>query len=129
MPRIVGVDIPNDKQVRISLRYIYGVGPNVASQVLKEANIEPNTKAKNLTEDELSRLAELIQRSYQVEGELRRVVQSNITRLRDIGCYRGIRHRRGLPVRGQRTRTNARTRKGPKKTVAGKKGVKEMHRG
>ena len=129
MPRVVGVDIPNDKQVRISLRYIYGVGPNVASQVLKEANIEPNTKAKNLTEDELSRLAELIQRNYQVEGELRRVVQSNITRLRDIGCYRGIRHRRGLPVRGQRTRTNARTRKGPKKTVAGKKGVKEMHRG
>ncbi len=129
MPRIVGVDIPNDKQVRISLRYIYGVGPNVASQVLKEANIEPNTKAKNLTEDELSRLAELIQRNYQVEGELRRMVQSNITRLRDIGCYRGLRHRRGLPVRGQRTRTNARTRKGPKKTVAGKKGVKEMHRG
>jgi len=129
VPRVVGVDIPNDKQVWIALRYIYGVGPKVASQVLKEANIEPTTKAKNLTEDELSRLAELIQRNYQVEGELRRLVQSNITRLRDIGCYRGLRHRRGLPVRGQRTRTNARTRKGPKKTVAGKKGVKEMHRG
>ncbi|MCP4593810.1 MAG: 30S ribosomal protein S13 [bacterium] len=129
MPRIVGVDIPNDKQIRISLRYIYGVGPAVAEQVLKEANLDPQTKAKDLTEDELSRLAELIQRNYQVEGELRRMVQSNITRLRDIGCYRGLRHRRGLPVRGQRTRTNARTRKGPKKTVAGKKGVKEMHRG
>ena len=122
MPRIVGVDIPNDKHIRIALRYIYGVGPCVASQVLKEANIEPDVKAKDLTEDELSR-------NYQVEGELRRVVQSNITRLRDIGCYRGLRHRRGLPVRGQRTRTNARTRKGPRKTVAGKKGVKEMHRG
>ena len=129
MPRIVGVDIPNDKHIRIALRYIYGVGPCVASQVLKEANIEPDVKAKDLTEDELSRLADLIQRNYQVEGELRRVVQSNITRLRDIGCYRGLRHRRGLPVRGQRTRTNARTRKGPRKTVAGKKGVKEMHRG
>ncbi len=129
MPRIVGVDIPNDKQIRIALRYIYGVGPYVAAQVLKEANIDPMTKAKDLTEDELSRMAGQIERNYQVEGELRRVVQSNITRLRDIGCYRGLRHRRGLPVRGQRTRTNARTRKGPRKTVAGKKGVKEMHRG
>jgi small subunit ribosomal protein S13 len=129
VPRIVGVDIPNEKHVRIALQYIYGVGPHVAFQVLKETNIDPSTKAKDLTEDELSRLASLIERNYQVEGELRRVVQSNITRLRDIGCYRGVRHRRGLPVRGQRTRTNARTRKGPRKTVAGKKGVKEMHRG
>ncbi|MFH0981396.1 MAG: 30S ribosomal protein S13 [Planctomycetota bacterium] len=129
MPRIVGVDIPNDKHIRIALQYIYGVGPHVASQVLKETNIDPATRAKDLTEDELSRLTGLIERNYQVEGELRRVVQSNITRLRDIGCYRGLRHRRGLPVRGQRTRTNARTRKGPRKTVAGKKGVKEMHRG
>lgn len=129
MARIVGVDIPNEKQVRIALRYIYGIGPHIASAVLKEANIDPFTKAKDLTEDELSRLTGLIERNYQVEGELRRLVHSNISRLRDIGCYRGLRHRRGLPVRGQRTRTNARTRKGPRKTVAGKKGVKEMHRG
>ena len=129
MPRVAGVDIPNDKQIRISLRSIYGVGPHVAKQVLKETNIDGRTRAKDLTEDELSRLASVIDRNYQVEGQLRRAVQANIARLRDIRCYRGSRHRRGLPVRGQRTRTNARTRKGPKKTVAGKKGVKEMHRG
>lgn len=129
MPRIVGVDIPNEKQVRIALLYVYGVGPHVAAQVLKEANIDPATKAKDLTEDELSRLTGILERNYQVEGQLRRSVQSNIARLRDIGCYRGFRHRRGLPVRGQRTRTNARTRKGPRKTVAGKKGVKELQRG
>lgn len=129
MPRIVGVDIPNDKRIEISLRYIYGVGPKIAGEVLKETQIEPQVKAKDLTEDEVSRLANVIEREYQVEGTLRRMVQGNIARLRDIGCYRGLRHRRGLPVRGQRTRTNARTRKGPKKTVAGKKGVKEMHRG
>ena len=129
MPRLVGVDIPNDKRIEISLRYIYGVGPKVAADVLKEAQIDPGTKAKDLTEDEVSRIAGVIERSYQVEGALRRMVQGNIARLRDIGCYRGLRHRRGLPVRGQRTRTNARTRKGPKKTVAGKKGVKEMSRG
>ena len=129
MPRIVGVDIPNEKQVRIALLYVYGIGPHVATQVLKEANIDPMTKAKDLTEDELSRLTGILERNYQVEGQLRRTVQSNIARLRDIGCYRGYRHRRGLPVRGQRTRTNARTRKGPRKTVAGKKGVKELHRG
>ena len=129
MPRIIGVEIPNDKRIEYSLRYIYGVGPRVASSILKEAQIEPATKAKDLTEDEMSRIAGIIDRTYQVEGPLRRIVQSNIARLRDIGCYRGLRHRRGLPVRGQRTRTNARTRKGPKKTVAGKKGVKEMHRG
>lgn len=129
MPRLIGVDIPADKRIEISLRYVYGIGPHIAGLVLEEAGIEPAVKAKDLTEDELARLATVIDRSYQVEGQLRRLVQSNIARLRDIGCYRGIRHRRGLPVRGQRTRTNARTRKGPKKTVAGKKGVKEMHRG
>ena len=129
MPRIAGVDIPSDKRVEISLRYIYGIGPTLAMQVLKEAGIDPNVRAKNLTEDEVARIASVIDCNYVVEGQLRRQIQQNIARLRDIGCYRGMRHRRGLPVRGQRTRSNARTRKGPKKTVAGKKGVKEMHRG
>jgi small subunit ribosomal protein S13 len=129
VPRIVGVDVPNEKRIEIALRSIFGVGPKVAADVLKEGQIDPATKAKDLTEDEVSRLAGIIERNHQVEGGLRRMVQSNIARLRDIGCYRGLRHRRGLPVRGQRTRTNARTRKGPKKTVAGKKGVKEMSRG
>ena len=129
MPRVVGVDIPNNKRIEYSLRYIYGVGPKVAGLILKEAQIEPDVKAKDLTEDEVSRIAGIIERNYQVEGPLRRIVSGNIARLREIGCYRGLRHRRGLPVRGQRTRTNARTRKGPKKTVAGKKGVKELSRG
>ena len=129
MPRIAGVDIPPDKRIEISLRYIYGVGPFLAGEILKEVGIENGVKAKNLTEDEVSRIASAIDRSYVVEGQLRRQVQQNIARLRDITCYRGLRHRRGLPVRGQKTRSNARTRKGPKKTVAGKKGVKEMHRG
>ncbi len=129
MPRIAGVDVPNDKRIEISLRYIYGIGPHLAGEILKEAGIEIGTKAKDLTEDEVTRIAGIIDRNYVVEGHLRRQVQQNIARLRDIGCYRGLRHRRGLPVRGQRTRCNARTRKGPRKTVAGKKGVKEMHRG
>jgi small subunit ribosomal protein S13 len=129
VPRIAGVDVPSDKQIRIALRYIYGIGPSIARDVLKEANIDGVVRAKDLTEDEVSRLASIIDRNYQVEGQLRRIVQANIARLRDIRCYRGLRHRRGLPVRGQRTRTNARTRKGPRKTVAGKKGIKEMHRG
>ena len=129
MPRIAGVDVPNDKRIEISLRYVYGIGPRLATQVLKEAGIEGGTRAKDLTEDEVTRIAGVIDRNYVVEGQLRRQVQQNIARLRDIGCYRGLRHRRGMPVRGQRTRSNARTRKGPKKTVAGKKGVKEMHRG
>ncbi len=129
MPRIAGIDIPNDKRIEIALRYIYGVGPYLAGQILKEAGIDPSVKAKDLTEDEVARIAGVIDRNYMVEGQLRRQVQQNIARLRDIGCYRGLRHRRGLPVRGQRTRSNARTRKGPRKTVAGKKGVKEMHRG
>ncbi|MHC4063397.1 MAG: 30S ribosomal protein S13 [Planctomycetota bacterium] len=129
MPRIAGVDIPAGKRIVTSLTYIYGVGPTIARDVLKEAQIEEQLKAKDLTEDEVSRIAGVLDRNYQVEGQLRRGVQANIARLRDIGCYRGLRHRRGLPVRGQRTRSNARTRKGPRKTVAGKKGVKEMHRG
>lgn len=129
MPRIAGVDIPNDKRVEYSLRYIYGVGPHMARQILKESGIDEGVKAGNLTEDEVTRIAGVITRSCTVEGQLRRQVGQNIARLKDIGCYRGLRHRRGLPVRGQRTRSNARTRKGPKKTVAGKKGVKEMHRG
>ncbi len=126
MPRIAGVEIPNDKRIEIALRYIYGVGPSNAQDILKEAGIDPSVRAKNLTEDEVSRIAGVIDRSYVVEGQLRRQIQQNIARLRDIQCYRGTRHRRGLPVRGQRTKTNARTRKGPKKTVAGKKGVKEL---
>ena len=129
MPRIAGVDIPADKRIEISLQYIFGVGPYLARQVLKEAGIDPNVRAKNLNEDEVARIAGVIDRNYVVEGQLRRQVAQNIARLKEIGCYRGVRHRRGLPVRGQRTRSNARTRKGPKKTVAGKKGVKEMHRG
>jgi small subunit ribosomal protein S13 len=126
MPRILGVDIPNDKPTHISLRYIYGIGPTLALKLCELANINPQRRAKELSDDELARLATILDREYTVEGPLRRQIQQNIQRLRDIGCYRGIRHRRGLPVRGQRTRTNARTRKGPRKTVAGKKGVKEM---
>jgi len=126
MPRILGVDLPNDKATHVSLRYIYGIGPSSALEVCSKARVNPQRKAKELTEEEIARLATILDREYVVEGPLRRQVQQNIARLRDIGCYRGTRHRRGLPVRGQRTRTNARTRKGPRKTVAGKKGVKEM---
>lgn len=129
MPRISGVDLPGNKRIEYSLRYIYGIGPKLALDVLKEAEIEVGIKAQDLTEEQVARIGNAIDRSYQVEGPLRRAVQSNIARLRDIRCYRGVRHRLHLPVRGQRTRTNARTRKGPKKTVAGKKGVKEMSRG
>ncbi len=126
MPRIAGVDIPNEKRVVISLTYIYGIGPTFSKAILKEAQIEEDLRAKDLTEDQISRIAGIIDRNYVVEGQLRRQVTQNIARLKDIQCYRGLRHRRGLPVRGQRTKTNARTRKGPKKTVAGKKGVKEL---
>jgi small subunit ribosomal protein S13 len=126
MPRVVGVDIPGDKPMRISLRYIYGIGPSNALDVCSKAGVEPQMRAKDLTEDQLSKIAGVIERDYVVEGQLRRQIQQDIARLRDIGCYRGMRHRRGLPVRGQRTKTNARTRKGPRKTVAGKKSVKEM---
>ncbi len=126
MPRLLGVDIPGDKPTSISLTYLYGVGPKTARDLCHKAGIEPDGRARELREDELARLAALLDKDYTVEGQLRRQVAQNIARLRDIGCYRGIRHRRGLPVRGQRTRTNARTRKGPKKTVAGKKGVKDL---
>jgi small subunit ribosomal protein S13 len=129
MPRIAGVDIPAQKRVDISLRYIFGVGPTRAIEILKKAEIDPATRANKLTEEEVSRIAGIIENDFIVEGQLRRQIAQNIARLREIRCYRGLRHMKGLPVRGQRTRTNARTRKGPKKTVAGKKGVKEMHRG
>jgi len=125
MPRIVGVDIPDGKSIWISLTYIAGVGRYTSEQILKEARVEKSTKAGKLSEDELSRITQIIDRNYIVGGQLRRQVAQNIARLRDINCYRGIRHRKGLSVRGQSTRSNARTRKGPRKTVAGKKGVKE----
>lgn len=126
MPRILGVDIPNDKKALISLQYLYGVGPQVAAELCQKAGVNPDTKSRELTDEEISRLAIILERDYTVEGPLRRHIQQNINRLRDIKCYRGIRHRLGLPVRGQRTRTNARTRKGARKTVAGKKGVKDL---
>lgn len=126
MPRVAGVDIPPNKRIEYSLRYIYGVGPKIALDVLKEAQIGVGVKAKDLSEEEAARIAVIIERNYTVEGTLRRAVQSNIARLKDIRCYRGLRHRAHLPVRGQRTRTNARTRKGPRKTVAGKKSVKDL---
>ena len=125
MPRIVGVDIPNEKSIWIALTYIHGVGRYTSEQVLKEAKVENTVKANKLTEDELSRITQVIERNYIIGGQLRRQVSQNIARLRDIACYRGVRHRKGLPVRGQCTQSNARTRKGPRKTVAGKKGVKE----
>ena len=126
MPRIQGVDIPGDKPTYVSLQYLYGVGPAVAFEVCHSVGVDPQRKARELSEDNLARISALLDKDYMVEGQLRRGVQQNISRLRDIQCYRGTRHRRGLPVRGQRTRTNARTRKGVKKTVAGKKGVKDM---
>ena len=125
MPRIVGVDIPNDKSIWISLTYIPGIGRYTSGQILKEAKIKNETKADKLTEDELSRITQIIDGNYIIGGQLRRQVAQNLTRLRDISCYRGVRHRKGLPVRGQCTQSNARTRKGPRKTVAGKKSVKE----
>ncbi len=125
MPRIVGVDIPNDKSIWISLTYVFGIGRHTSELILKEAKIKIETKASELTEDDLSRITQIIDGNYTVGGHLRRQVTQNIARLRDIACYRGIRHRRGLPVRGQCTQSNARTRKGPRKTVAGKKSVKE----
>lgn len=127
MPRISGIDIPSDKKIKISLRYIYGIGPANALELLKEAGIDPERRAKELSEDELAKIINLIDsKEILVEGALRRQIQQNVGRLREIGSYRGNRHRRSLPVRGQRTRSNARTRKGPRKTVAGKKGVKEL---
>lgn len=125
MPRIVGVDIPNDKWIMIALTYVKGIGTTTAKRLCQEAGIDPATKARELTDDQLSQLAGIIDKTCTIEGQLQRQVAQNVARLRDIQSYRGLRHRRGLPVRGQRTRTNARTRKGKKKTVAGRKGVKE----
>jgi small subunit ribosomal protein S13 len=126
MPRIAGVDIPADKPIWISLTYLYGVGRTNSRQILKEAGIDGQRRAKDLTEEELAKIIGILDKDVLVEGALRRTIQQNIARLRDIGSYRGHRHRRSLPTRGQRTRSNARTRKGPRKTVAGKKGVKEL---
>ena len=126
MPRVAGVDVPNNKPIGISLTYIYGIGRSTATKILEQAGIDWGVRGGEISEDELSRIASIIDKSYMVEGELRRLIAQNISRLREIGCYRGIRHRVGLPVRGQRTRTNARTRKGPRKTVAGKRSVKEQ---
>lgn len=126
MPRLMGVDIPNDKRTEIALRYIYGLGPALAREVCQRADVDPNRKARELSDDDLARIANLLDAEYTVEGQLRRTIQQSVNRLKEIACYRGLRHRRGLPVRGQRTRTNARTRKGPRKTVAGKKGVKDL---
>jgi small subunit ribosomal protein S13 len=124
MARIAGVDLPREKRVEIGLMYIYGIGLSASQHILGSLNISPDTRVKNLSEDEITRLRSLIDKEYKVEGDLRREISMNIKRLQEIGSYRGIRHRRNLPVRGQRTRTNARTRKGPKKTVAGRKKAK-----
>ena len=121
MARISGVDLPREKRVEIGLTYIYGIGKTSADQILKAADVNPDTRVRDLTDDEVRRLSEIINADYTVEGYLRREIAMNIKRLQEIGCYRGIRHRKGLPVRGQKTKTNARTRKGPKKTVANKK--------
>jgi len=121
MPRIAGVDLPRDKRVEVALTRIYGVGRSLSRRVLQNTGVDPNTRVRDLTEDESVRLREAVERTYTIEGDKRREVAANIQRLVEIGSYRGVRHRRGLPVRGQRTRTNARTRKGKKKTVAGKR--------
>ncbi|NLX01482.1 MAG: 30S ribosomal protein S13 [Syntrophomonadaceae bacterium] len=121
MARIAGVDLPRDKRVEVSLTYIFGIGRPSSRKIMAEAGINPDTRVKDLTEDEVAKLREIIEKKYQVEGDLRRQTSLDIKRLMDLGCYKGIRHRRGLPVRGQKTKTNARTRKGPKRTVSGKK--------
>ena len=121
MARIAGVDLPNDKRIEIALTYIYGIGTTSASDIIEDTGLNPDTRVKDLTEDEVAKIRDRIENNYTVEGDLKREIAGNIKRLTDIGCYRGRRHRMGLPVRGQRTKTNARTRKGPKRTVAGKK--------
>jgi small subunit ribosomal protein S13 len=121
MARIAGVDLPRDKRVEIALQYIFGIGQTTAKKILAATGVNANTRVRDLTEDEVSKLRETIDKSVKVEGDLRREISLNIKRLIEIGCYRGVRHRRGLPVRGQRTKTNARTRKGPRRTVANKK--------
>jgi small subunit ribosomal protein S13 len=125
LARIAGVDLPREKRIEVGLTYIYGIGRPSAQKILKQAAVDPNTRVKNLREDAIVRLREMIERDYKVEGDLRRDVSMSIKRLMDIGCYRGYRHRRGLPVRGQRTKTNARTRKGPAKHVVGVRAKKE----
>ena len=127
MPRLLGVEIPADKRIEASLTYIYGVGPSTARRILEQTNIDPNLRAKDLSPQQINEIVQTITHSkLPIEGDLRREHTANLKRLQAINCYRGIRHRRSLPVRGQRTSTNARTRKGPRKTVAGKKGVKEL---
>jgi small subunit ribosomal protein S13 len=121
MARIAGIDVPRDKRIDVSLRYIYGIGPSLAAQICEQARVEGATKTRDLNDEEVTRIREVIDKTHVVEGDLRRQVRQNVQRLIEINCYRGVRHRRGLPVRGQRTRTNARARKGPKKTVAGKR--------
>jgi len=121
MARIAGVDLPRDKRVEIALTYIFGIGKTTSQKLIAQADINPNTRVRDLTEDELARIRDAIDKNQKVEGDLRREIALNIKRLVEIGCYRGVRHRRGLPVRGQRTKTNARTRKGPRRTVANKK--------
>ena len=121
MARIAGVDLPREKRVEIGLTYVYGIGRVSANRILKEANVNPDTRVRDLTDEEVARIRDIIDASQVVEGDLRREIAMNIKRLQEIGCYRGIRHRKGLPVRGQKTKTNARTRKGPKRTVANKK--------
>ena len=126
MARIAGVNIPTNKRVVIALQYIHGIGATKAREIIKKVNVPPERRVNELSDAEVMQIREMVDRDYMVEGDLRREVAMNVKRLMDLGCYRGLRHRRGLPVRGQRTRSNARTRKGPKKTVAGKKGVKEL---
>ncbi len=121
MARIAGVDLPREKRVEIGLTYVYGIGRTSSNKILEKAKVNPDTRVRELTDDEVKRISEVIEAGYMVEGDLRREVAMNIKRLQEIGCYRGIRHRKGLPVRGQNTKTNARTRKGPKRTVANKK--------
>ena len=121
MARIAGVDLPRDKRVEIGLTYIYGIGRTSSNKILEKAKVNPDTRVRDLTDEEVKRIAEVIGNDYEVEGDLRREIAMNIKRLTEIGCYRGVRHRRGLPCRGQRTKTNARTRKGPKRTIANKK--------
>ena len=123
MARIAGVNLPTNKRVEIALQYIHGVGPKIAKEIMSKVNLPPERRVSQLTDAEVLQIREMIDRDYKVEGDLRREVQLNIKRLMDLGCYRGLRHRKGLPVRGQRTHTNARTRKGPAKTIAGKKKV------
>ena len=120
MARIAGVDIPKDKRIEVALTYLYGIGPVLSKKILEQTNVNPDTRVRDLTDDEINRIREVIDKGYRVEGDLRKVVNLNIKWLIEIGSYRGLRHRRGLPVRGQRTKTNARTKRGPRKTVAGR---------